>query len=335
MTTKSPIGRRALLQLGGSALTVGVIPSCTPDARERTKAMNDSTSPATASPAMQGASPRAIVHRTRGHAGGPITRLMSPSDLGRLVKPFVFLDRFEMSGDAGGAPSLEMGWHPHSGIATVTVILDGSVRYAETTGNAGELPAGGVEWMRAGGGVWHTGTVGALPVRGFQLWVALPPELENAPNASQYVRAEEVPVRGPARVILGTYEGAASPIVAPPMTYLSVSLRDGERWTFQPPAGHDVAWVASMNGALLTSSRIARGEMVIFEQGTAPIEFIAEGDARFVLGAAPQHPHELVLGHYSVHTSPEALERGETEIRRIGRMLRAQGKQSYALRAFG
>lgn len=45
--------------------------------------------------------------------------------------------------------------------------------------------------------------------------------------------------------------------------------------------------------------------------------------------------HELVLGHYSVHTSQEALERGETEIRRIGRVLRAEGKQSYALRAFG
>lgn len=260
---------------------------------------------------------------------------MSPGDLGRLVKPFVFLDLFEWSGDANGAPALETGWHPHSGIATVTVILDGSVQYAETTGNAGVLPAGGVEWMRAGAGVWHTGTIGDGPVRGFQLWVALPPELENAPNASQYVRAEDVPAVGPARVILGTYAGAASPIAAPPMTYLSVSLHDGERWTFQPPAGHDVAWVALMHGALRSSSRITRGEMAIFEQGSEPIEFVAEGDTRFVLGAAPQHPHELVLGYYSVHTSHEALERGEAEIRRIGAVLRAEGKRSYALRSFG
>jgi hypothetical protein len=41
------------------------------------------------------------------------------------------------------------GWHPHSGIATVTVMLEGAVRYAETTGNDGVLPPGGVEWMRA------------------------------------------------------------------------------------------------------------------------------------------------------------------------------------------
>ncbi|MFO0614566.1 MAG: pirin family protein [Polyangiaceae bacterium] len=326
--------RREVLQLGAAALAFGPAPGCASEPHERTNTMDTTTHTPTTGQLPHGA-PRAIVHRTRGHAGGPITRLMSPSDLGQRVKPFVFLDLFEWSGGVGGAPALETGWHPHSGIATVTVLLDGTARYAETTGSAGVLPAGGVEWMRAGGGVWHTGTIGEGPVRGFQLWVALPPELENAPHASHYVRPEEVPVAGPARVILGAYDGAVSPIAAPPMTYLSVSLRDGERWSFQPPAGHIVAWVAVMNGALRASSRVTRGEMAVFEQGVAPIDFVAEGDTRFVLGSASPHPHELVLGSYSVHTSPEALERGETEIRRIGRVLRAEGKQSYALRTFG
>ena len=36
-----------------------------------------------------------------------------------------------------------------------------------------------------------------------------------------------------------------------------------------------------------------------------------------------------------MHTSHEALERGASEIRRIGRALRVEGKQSYALRSFG
>jgi len=38
---------------------------------------------------------RRIAFRTAGHAHGPITRLMSPGDVGELVKPFVFLDYFE------------------------------------------------------------------------------------------------------------------------------------------------------------------------------------------------------------------------------------------------
>ncbi|VWC36048.1 pirin family protein [Burkholderia lata] len=275
--------------------------------------------------------PRAIVHRTRGKSNGSITRLVSPSDLGGVIKPFVFLDRFESDGRQ--APPLEFGWHPHSGIATVTVVLDGSVKYAETTGNAGVLPAGGVEWMQAGGGVWHTGGVDSALVRGFQLWVALPPELESAPNRSQYVLPEQIPSAGPVRVILGTYDGMTSPIASPPMTYLVVTLKDRERWTFHPPLGHDVAWVSVMDGVLNTSSRITHGEAAIFERAETAVELVAEGDTRFVLGSASLHPHELVLGYYSVHTSAEALSRGEAEIRRIGRQLRNDGKQSYALRS--
>lgn len=97
---------------------------------------------------------RAIVHRTRGQTHGPITRLVSPSDLGELIKPFVFLDLFRIP--AGGQPLF--GWHPHSGIATLTLIHEGATTYEETTGQKGVLSAGSVEWMRAGRGVWHTGT---------------------------------------------------------------------------------------------------------------------------------------------------------------------------------
>jgi redox-sensitive bicupin YhaK (pirin superfamily) len=156
------------------------------------------------------AADREIIHRTRGQAGGPITRLASPSDLGELIKPFVFLDRFEFTG-GHPPPSLDLGWHPHSGIATVTVLLEGTLRYAETTGQQGTLTAGSIEWMRAGNGVWHTGTTASDRVRGFQLWVALPPELENAPSASHYVMPDEVPVEGPARVILGALGKARIP----------------------------------------------------------------------------------------------------------------------------
>jgi redox-sensitive bicupin YhaK (pirin superfamily) len=277
---------------------------------------------------------RKIVYRTRGDTGGPITRLMSPSDLGQLIKPFVFLDRFHFEAQGRSMP-MELGWHPHSGIATVTVVLEGAVRYAETTGKAGALSAGSVEWMRAGNGVWHTGTAGPEGARGFQLWVALPPELENAPNASHYVMPEESPADGPVRVILGSYSELKSPIDAPPMNYLVVSLKAGERWSYQPPAGHEVAWVAVHEGVLRAPTPVPSGEIAIFEPSQASIDFLAEGDTVFVLGSAPAHRHELALGSYSVHTSPNALRQGEEEIRRIGARLLAEGKRSYALREYG
>jgi len=169
---------------------------------------------------------RAIVHRTLGHAHGPITRLVSPSDLGEVLKPFVFLDLFGFTPTADHAG---FGMHPHSGIATLTYMIEGSVSYEDTTGRNGILPAGGVEWMRAGNGVWHTGApVGNSPVQGFQLWVALPASEENAPAQSLYLDPVQIPQEGPARVLLGRYGAAQSAIAAPaPITYLAVAV---ERW---------------------------------------------------------------------------------------------------------
>jgi redox-sensitive bicupin YhaK (pirin superfamily) len=266
---------------------------------------------------------RAVVHRTRGQTHGPITRLVSPSDLGELIKPFVFLDLFEVP--VSGEPLF--GWHPHSGIATLTVVHEGATSYEETTGQKGVLSAGGVEWMRAGRGVWHTGSViGELATKGFQLWIALPEQLEHAPSQSCYLSAEDVPASGCARVILGTHAGSSSVIPAPTgINYLDVQLEAGERWSYRPPEGHEVAWLAVSQGALLVGEPVSAGELVVFEESSAALAIQAESATRFVLGSAVKYPHELVTGHYSVHTSPAALRAGEWEIRRIGRELAAAG----------
>jgi redox-sensitive bicupin YhaK (pirin superfamily) len=266
---------------------------------------------------------RAIVHRTRGHTHGPITRLVSPGDLGEVLKPFVFLDLFGFTPTADHAG---FGMHPHSGIATLTYMIEGSVSYEDTTGRNGILPAGGVEWMRAGNGVWHTGApVGDSPVQGFQLWVALPASEENAPAQSLYLDPAQIPQEGPARVLLGRYGAAQSAIAAPaPITYLAVRLKDGEHWRYEPPRGHSVAWAAVSAGRLDAGGPIGTGELAVFEESGAAIDFIADGDTTFVLGSAEKHPHELVLGYYSVHTSRATLEQGEAEIRRIGAQLRAR-----------
>ena len=191
---------------------------------------------------------RQIARRTRGHSHGPITRLMSPSDFGQLLKPFVFLDLF----DNKGVPFEGFGLHPHSGIATLTYVAEGSVGYEDTNGATGLLPAGGVEWMQAGGGVWHGGGAGEPGrTRGFQLWIALPPELELGPSVSLYQGPEAIQHDGPASVLLGSYGSATSAIEAPsPINYLAVRLKAGERWRYQPPAGHTVLWVAVGSGAV-------------------------------------------------------------------------------------
>ena len=266
---------------------------------------------------------RGIVLRTRGMRHGPITRLVSPSDIGELIKPFVFLDLFDIS--PSNAPNF--GWHPHSGIATVTVLHEGALEYQETTGVHGILSAGGVEWMRAGGGVWHTGAaLGTQQTKGFQLWIALPEDLENGPSQSHYLSAEGVPEEKPARAILGSYGRAHSAVPAPGrINYLDVRLAAGEQWIYQPPSDHDVAWLAVSEGSLRTPQTVSAGELAVFEESNTALAIQADAPSRFVLGSAAKHPHALVLGHYSVHTTRAALAAGESEILRIGNDVAAAG----------
>src|SRR6267142_1687702 len=228
---------------------------------------------------------RRILQRTRGHSHGPITRLVSPSDIGQAIKPFVFLDYVDI--DPKRSP--DIGFHPHSGIATITVILEGQISYEETSGTTGVIDPGGVEWMRAGGGVWHNGgATGSVRVKGYQLWIALPAEMENLDSEARYLGPREFPREGPARVILGRHGETASKVPAPAtINYLEVAL---------------------------------------FEESNAAIEFEALEDAGFILGSAVKHPHELALGTYSVHTSRDALRRGESRIAEIGQRLRAEGR---------
>jgi redox-sensitive bicupin YhaK (pirin superfamily) len=262
---------------------------------------------------------RRILHRTSGHGHG-ITRLMSPGDLGELVKPFVFLDHFESDGEGMG----NLPWHPHSGIATHTTLLQGDVTYEDSTGKSGTLSPGSIEYMQAGGGVWHTG--GLVPgqrVRGFQLWLALPDEDELAPPQSHYVEASRIPSDGQVRVLLGTYGALTSPIpYRAPLTYLHVRLRQGERWRYVPAPGHDVAWLAVSEGALAVGGVTLAREMAVFEDGNAPIEVVAGPAAEFVLGSAARHHHPLVLGTYSVHSSDSRLRRGLQGIRDVAARLR-------------
>lgn len=267
---------------------------------------------------------RSVVARTRGVTRGPITRLVSPSDKGQLIKPFVFLDY----GVLPVSKNKLFGMHPHSGIATLSLPIRGEILFADTTGETGVVKTAGLEWMKAGNGVWHDGGIaGETALEMFQLWLTLPEHEENAPAQSKNIDPSEIAVVGPVSVLLGQYQGAKSPIeFTAGVNYYHVQLQDGEVWHYQPEAGQTVAWLAIYKGNLTGTTAVSQGEMVVFDASETAITLMAQGAASFVFGAAIPHPHPLVMGSYSVHSSREALAKGEQEIRRIGTELRFKGR---------
>ena len=85
----------------------------------------------------------------------------------------------------------------------------------------------------------------------------------------------------------------------------------------EPPDNHSILWLAVGKGRIRTPETIEHGEIAVFEYGTHGVELLATEDSEFLVGSATPHPHKLVLGYYSVHTSERALEAGESHIKRI------------------
>jgi len=176
---------------------------------------------------------------------------------------------------------------------------------------------------------WHGGGSGEPGrARGFQLWIALPPDQELGPSESIYQAPEVIPCDGPARVLLGSYKTATSAIKAPsPINYLAVHLKAGERWRYQPPAGHTVLWAAVGTGSVLVSDdELRQGELLAFNPSNVAIEFEAQTAAEFIVGSALPHDYDLVLGSHSVHTSAKALREAEARIATIQARLIEQGR---------
>ena len=109
-----------------------------------------------------------------------------------MIDPFLMLDEFgsdDPQSWIAGFPE-----HPHRGFETVTIMLDGRVKHADSVGNQGVIEAGDVQWMTAGSGIIHS----EMPeraegrLRGFQLWVNLPGKLKMIAPRYQDVRASHI-----------------------------------------------------------------------------------------------------------------------------------------------
>lgn len=268
----------------------------------------------------------------RGTRHGPITRLISPGDLGNDLKPFIFLDYF----NAHIEPGFGFPMHPHSGIATLTWQPDTDVAYEDTTGQQGVLKAGGLEWMNAGGGAWHKASLmGSGKASGFQLWVAMPPGVESGPSQGQYVLPDAVPefpiVGGSVKVLLGSSDHALGRAVSPiqshqDMNYFVVSLDAQSTWTYTLPAHHNVAFAVGFNGAPVVNGAPLKDQLAVLEGHGDVVLSAGTTRAQVLVGSAVKHAHQLILGSSSVHTSSDALKAGIQTIRTIGETLRASGR---------
>ena len=229
----------------------------------------------------------------RDGAGVRLKRVFAKREVPRF-DPFLLFDDFgarDPKDYIAGFP-----WHPHRGIETVTYMLHGVVRHGDSLGNAGEIADGQVQWMTAGSGVLHQ----EMPqkqedyLRGFQLWVDLPPSSKMMAPRYRDIRAEDIPEwTSPSgvsvKVVAGRFEGLEGPVkdILCDPEYLDVRLPARTRYEHPVKRGHTAfAYVFAGEGTSAADGQIIPNDALgLFGDGDAVSLEAGPDGVRFLLGS--------------------------------------------------
>jgi redox-sensitive bicupin YhaK (pirin superfamily) len=115
------------------------------------------------------------------------------------------------------------GAHPHAGIETVTLVLEGTL----IDRDEGELNAGDVLWMTAGRGIIHNEAVEVGgKARILQLWVRLPNSDRSTTPTFQMIRKASAPVRTESGAVARLYSGSTGGLRSTTQNRAPVTLVD-------------------------------------------------------------------------------------------------------------
>lgn len=133
----------------------------------------------------------------------------------RMVGAFCFVDRFGPD-DVNSSAGMRVAPHPHTGLQTVTWLLEGDVLHLDSVGSRQVIRPCELNLMTAGRGISHSEESPpdhADVLHGLQLWVALPSgSLQRPPDFEHHEGLPVLELPGArATVVMGTLGGTTSP----------------------------------------------------------------------------------------------------------------------------
>jgi quercetin 2,3-dioxygenase len=221
------------------------------------------------------------------------------------TSPFLFLSEDWFSPPGG------FETHPHRGMQTVTIVLEGELEHRDHTGAHGILKAGDVQWMTAGRGVLHS-EMPHGPVHTLQLWLNLPAKMKMIPARYQDQRLADTPVGkvegGEVRVYAGRSGGAEHAHGSDyPMWLLDIALRSPSILRQELPAAYRGFVYVLAGRARIGGQEVKAGEVAWFEPGAGdelPIE--AQENFRGLLFAGePILEPVVAYGPFVMNTNKE------------------------------
>jgi redox-sensitive bicupin YhaK (pirin superfamily) len=257
-----------------------------------------STDDAVTAPA-QGSVDVELVEPHDAKVGAMTVQRVLPRRHRRTVGAWCFVDVFGPAfvDEDGG---VDIGPHPHTGLHTVTYLVDGQVLHRDSLGSEQVIRPGQVNLMTAGNGVVHaeepTGHYrGGL--HGVQLWVAQPEATRHGPAAFEHhAELPQVDVGGAhATVLVGALAGASSTARQDtPLLGADLQLAPG-RTTLPLEATYEHLFVVLEGTVLVDGNALTAGRAAYIGLGRDEIELEAPERARVLLLGGVPLAEQLVM----------------------------------------
>ncbi|MGZ4610573.1 MAG: pirin family protein [Actinomycetes bacterium] len=253
------------------------------------------------------------------------------------VGAWCFADDYGPS-DVGATSGMNVPPHPHTGLQTVTWLLEGEVHHQDSLGSDQRVRPGQLNLMTAGRGIAHAETSPAdhpPTLRGVQLWVALPDgERHVAPHFEHHDRLPVVADGAlSATVVVGELAGERSPATAyTPLLGADVSVGVHGSGRLPLEAGFEHAVLALSDGVLVDGEPVGKAAMVYLGCGRSDVTLGggAEGARLMLLGGAPFEEELLMWWNFVGRDHDEIVAfRSEWEASRGGAETRFASVRGY------
>jgi redox-sensitive bicupin YhaK (pirin superfamily) len=183
-----------------------------------------------------------------------VVRRLLPQRTRRMIGAWCFVDHFGPD-DVSDSPGMRVPPHPHTGLQTVSWLVDGEILHRDSLGSHQSVTPGQLNVMTSGHGISHSEESPSQhpPVmHGLQLWVALPdsarhgePRFDHHPDVPRFVRDGAT-----VTVVVGTVDGVRSPALAcSPLSGAEIVLEPGATLRLPLDPAHEHGAVA-MTGSV-------------------------------------------------------------------------------------
>jgi quercetin 2,3-dioxygenase len=220
-------------------------------------------------------------------------RRLLPQRERRLVGAWCFVDHFGPD-DVRGRPGMQIPPHPHTGLQTVTWLVEGEILHRDSLGSAQTITPGQLNLMTSGFGIAHSEQSPPdhpAGIHGLQLWVALPDQARR--DAARFEHHPALPVLGSGdaaiTVVVGELGSARSPAAVHSRLVGAEVLFAGSGHSGLPlDPGFEYAVLVMSGAAEVAGVALPPGSLLYLGRGRSELTLHAAAPARlFVLGGEP------------------------------------------------